>query len=506
MRLLLLGLLVSVAMCVKIAPAEVDQDMFIITEKNFAKMFNYTRENEGALLMYFYDEGMSTKDDYIDEYQKAAQKLSKDGDKIYLGKVSRYLNQRLAQAFKVFETPNLVILASNEGMLHRYYEGEKTSEDIIEHMRRIIAPGPNTFNTLNEFYKVMDEGRHHLVAGFFEDPESQECKAFIKAGVIMRYVEFIYTTNTTLGEILGLETPENAVALFYKRQLLNSTEPRFVERKDKNQNIFHFVSDHIILTVDIYDKYNDLFYKSGEKIVTMVSFEKFDYEKNKNSIAYYRTEMEKLNDKLHLYTDLAIVSEDDWRFTTNMLDLSKSVELIAVKNLKWYKSLQPVVTPQNTFDPVVFEEFVYDVYYDRIDPFVKSEPVPENNYTNGILNLVGKNIDKFVTQPGHESIVMLYVTWNPRCKQFRKELEKLANGVLKNVPNFHIVQMDTAKNYVPSRFPLDEMPTVYFIKDGVHKRPMKYAGKRTAGKMLNFIEQYSDIYPQHQKLPFTDDL
>mmetsp|Transcript_25431 Transcript_25431/g.22593 ORF Transcript_25431/g.22593 Transcript_25431/m.22593 type:complete len:231 (+) Transcript_25431:164-856(+) len=229
----------------------------------------------------------------------------------------------------------------------------------------------------------------------------------------MRYISFAYTKNITIGEELGLINSNDGVALFYKRQMLNSTEPRFIEKLIPSNKVFDFVRKNYILTVDIYDKYNSLWYDTEHQFITMISFENFNFTRDDANIAYYRTEVEKLNEKLHLYSHLAIVSEEDWKFIPNLLDTSKSIELVASKNNKWYKSLHPVVTPQNTFDPQVFEEFVYDVYYDRISPFVKSEATPQKNMTNGILTLVGSNMDKFVTQPGHESIVMLYVNWNP---------------------------------------------------------------------------------------------
>jgi thiol-disulfide isomerase/thioredoxin len=139
----------------------------------------------------------------------------------------------------------------------------------------------------------------------------------------------------------------------------------------------------------------------------------------------------------------------------------------------------------------VFENFVYDVYYNRIEPFVKSEPLPTEPHQNGLITLVGRNIDEIVNQPGHEYFIMFYADWNPRCKKMRLELEELANGHFKGT-NIHFAQMDINRNYVPKRFAVQELPTTYFVKESVQKKPMIY--KKTLGSVQEFIEKYSDVY------------
>lgn len=147
----------------------------------------------------------------------------------------------------------------------------------------------------------------------------------------------------------------------------------------------------------------------------------------------------------------------------------------------------------------MFEDFVYDVYYDRIEPFVKSEPLPAESHQNGIITLVGRNIDEIVNQPGHEYFIMFYADWNPRCKKMRLELEELANGYFKDqdFPNIHFAQMDINRNYVPKRFAVQELPTAYFVKESVQKKPMIY--KKTLGSVQEFIEKYSDVYELNLK-------
>ncbi|CAI2364917.1 unnamed protein product [Moneuplotes crassus] len=473
-----------------------DDDVYIITDKNYGVLFNHTRDTEGAMLLYFYDESVTPQKDYYSEYKKAAKVLARNKEKIYCSKVYKRANYKIATFFKIEETPRIVVINSGEKMLHRYYEEEeRTAEDLLFWARRIIAPGPKVFRNMREFKRIFNRG-HHLVVGVFEDEQSPECKAFIKGGVICRYVNFAYTLNTTLGEELGLEDPTNAVAFFYKQEMMNHTETKILRKTNSSETIYQFVKENHNLPIDLYTKYSDLYYDS-EKMMTLLLFDKIDLSKENKAVSFYRTHLSGIYEDLKNKTQFAVSSEDEWRHLNYLLDTSREVELVARKNQQWYKSLAPVSSSLDPFNFTLVKEFIDDVYYDRIEPFVRSqEPFVKNN-TNGIINLVGRNFNEFTNQTGHEFIIMFYVPWNPRCAKFRTELEALANGPLKEIENFHVVQMEADKNYVPPLYQVGEMPTIYFLKDQVKHRPMIYKSGYSRKQMIGFLELYSDLYQAH---------
>jgi len=157
--------------CSSIKNHKANSGVYTVTDSNFNDFYQHSRENHGALVLYFGANPTPNNDKYFAEYKKAAYRLYRDGDNIFFGIVNVSSEYKLPIKYKVYEYPKVLVLCSNENMLHRVYEDEQSAEDIINHLRRIITPGPKQFSTLNEFYMLADHA-HHLIAGFFEDESS----------------------------------------------------------------------------------------------------------------------------------------------------------------------------------------------------------------------------------------------------------------------------------------------------------------------------------------------
>ena len=104
-------------------------------------------------------------------------------------------------------------------------EKERTAKDFVEYFRRIVPPGPKEFSTLEEFNQLR-LNKHHSVVGFFESYDNSEWKSFIRDSLIMRYINFIYTTNTKLLQNFGISNSKNSIILFYTEQILSQDEKK----------------------------------------------------------------------------------------------------------------------------------------------------------------------------------------------------------------------------------------------------------------------------------------
>lgn len=341
----------------------------------------------------------------------------------------------------------------------------------------------------------------------------------MKGATIMRYLNFTYTTNVGLARDLGLPNSKNAVYIFHKEQLLTPNEPEYVEMTT-NQTIYQWVLQNYLLPVDIYTKYTSLYFDVDSKPLTLLLFKDIDLTVKNTTVVYLRNELSKLAEKLKPYTSIAIASEAYWRFMSFRFDTQNPAELVALKAGQWYKCQDDVLSfslsspfpsqeeraaSLNTesptyyplFNPDTFEKFVKDVYFNRTEPFVRSLPIPAERHKKGILQLVGKNFQEELSRPGHEFFIMFYAPWNPRCKQFRKVMENLANGVFKDVDYIHFAELDSSENYVPEKFVIGALPTIYFVKENY--KPMIYKEKKTEEQVENFIERYSNYYKKESK-------
>lgn len=56
------------------------------------------------------------------------------------------------------------------------------------------------------------------------------------------------------------------------------------------------------------------------------------------------------------------------------------------------------------------QEFIKDFQDGKLEPYLKSEPVPEDDGT-GVTTVVGKNFDEVVTNSGKDVFIEFYAPW-----------------------------------------------------------------------------------------------
>merc|ERR1712152_66432 len=112
------------------------------------------------------------------------------------------------------------------------------------------------------------------------------------------------------------------------------------------------------------------------------------------------------------------------------------------------------------FDPkgVAFEQFLKDYEAGKIEPHLKSEPVPE---TQGAVKVaVAKNFDELVTQNTKDVLIEFYAPWCGHCKKLVPTYDELGEKMADE--EVGIVKMDATANDVPAGFNVRGFPTLFW--------------------------------------------
>lgn len=75
------------------------------------------------------------------------------------------------------------------------------------------------------------------------------------------------------------------------------------------------------------------------------------------------------------------------------------------------------------------EQFVKDILDNKLEPYLKSEPIPENN-DEAVKIAVAKNFDEVVTNNGKDTLIEFYAPWCGHCKKLTPIYEELAQKVI----------------------------------------------------------------------------
>lgn len=75
-----------------------------------------------------------------------------------------------------------------------------------------------------------------------------------------------------------------------------------------------------------------------------------------------------------------------------------------------------------------FEQFLKDLKDDKLEPYLKSEPIPETN-DGPVKVAVGKNFDEIITDNGKDTLIEFYAPWCGHCKKLTPVYEEVGEKV-----------------------------------------------------------------------------
>jgi protein disulfide isomerase len=144
----------------------------------------------------------------------------------------------------------------------------------------------------------------------------------------------------------------------------------------------------------------------------------------------------------------------------------------------------------------IVNQFYSDFDEGKVDKWVKSADVPENN--NGPVKIVvGKQFEKIVNDPEKDVLIEFYAPWCGHCKSLEPKYEELGKK-LKNVESVVIAKIDATANDYPKDFEVSGYPTIFLVPAKKGAKPIKYEGDREVEPMYQFIKKKA-------KIPFEGD-
>lgn len=132
--------------------------------------------------------------------------------------------------------------------------------------------------------------------------------------------------------------------------------------------------------------------------------------------------------------------------------------------------------------------FVDEFLAGKVDPSIKSEPIPESN-DGPVTVIVAKNYQDVVIDNDKDVLVEFYAPWCGHCKALAPKYEEL--GQLYASDAFSklvtIAKVDATANDVPDE--IQGFPTIKLFAAGKKDAPVDYTGSRTVEDLITFIHE-----------------
>lgn len=132
--------------------------------------------------------------------------------------------------------------------------------------------------------------------------------------------------------------------------------------------------------------------------------------------------------------------------------------------------------------------FVADFAEGKLEPSIKSEPIPETN-DEPVTVVVAKSYEQIVLDDTKDVLIEFYAPWCGHCKALAPKYEELgglyANSEFKD--KVVIAKVDATANDVPDE--IQGFPTIKLYPAGAKDSPVTYSGSRTVEDLIKFIKE-----------------
>lgn len=130
--------------------------------------------------------------------------------------------------------------------------------------------------------------------------------------------------------------------------------------------------------------------------------------------------------------------------------------------------------------------FVADFVAGKIEPSIKSEPIPEKQ-DGPVTVVVAKNYQEIVIDNDKDVLVEFYAPWCGHCKALAPKYDELGALYKGHADKVVIAKVDATANDVPDE--IAGFPTIKLFKAKDKAEPVDYAGSRTVEDLVKFIRE-----------------
>ncbi|XP_067631255.1 protein disulfide-isomerase A3 [Eurosta solidaginis] len=466
-------MLVLLGLCVALVAAA-EEDVLELNDDNFNTVL---QEHETTLVM-FYAPWCGHCKRLKPEYAKAAEIMKDDDPPIALAKVDcTEAGKEMCSKFSVSGYPTLKIFRRDS--VSQDYSGPREANGIVKYMRAQVGPASRSIKSVDEFNQFLDT-KDTTVFGFFEDPDVALAKLFLKFADKNR--EKYRFGHSSDADVLAKYGETERIVLIRPPHLANKFEESDVKFDGSTESdLSEFIKEnfHGLVGHRTQDTVPDF------KNPLIVAYFSVDYVKNPKGTNYWRNRVLKVAKEFAKKATFAISAKDDFQHELNEFgyDFVGDKPVILArdeKNLKY--ALKEEFSVEN------LRNFVEKLLEGELEPYVKSEAIPENNDAP-VKVAVAKNFDEVVINNNKDTLVEFYAPWCGHCKKLAPIFDEVAEKLQDE--DVVLVKMDATANDVPPEFNVRGFPTLFWLPKDAKNTPVAYNEGREADDFIKYIAEHA---------------
>ncbi|EAT83174.1 protein disulfide-isomerase [Parastagonospora nodorum] len=404
------------------------------------------------------------------EYETAATTLKEKDIKVV--KIDCTEEQDLCQEYGVMGYPTLTVFRGLDNVTP--YPGQRKADAIISYMTKQTLPAVSQVTKSNlEKFKTAD--KVVLVAYFAADDKvSNETFTSVADSLHDSYL-FGATNDAALAKAEGVKQPG---LVLYKS--FDDGKDVFTEKFDA-EVIKSFASVSAIpLIGEVGPETNDEYVAAGIPLA-------FIFAETPEEREQFAKELKPLALKHKGTINFATADPNSFGQNAGWFNL-KPDQWPAFVILRFDNDKQFLYDQDLTINEKDIGNFVQDFIDGKIEPSVKSEPIPEFQ-DDSVSIVVAKNYQEIVIDNDRDVLVNFYAPWCDPCKKFAPTYEELGQAF--SLPELSklvtIAKVDATANDVPGN--IKRFPTIMLFPAGKKNSPIDRSDSRSMEDLAQFIRE-----------------
>eukprot|EP01006_Ploeotia_vitrea_P047027 TRINITY_DN67080_c6_g9_i1.p1 TRINITY_DN67080_c6_g9~~TRINITY_DN67080_c6_g9_i1.p1 ORF type:complete len:489 (-),score=91.30 TRINITY_DN67080_c6_g9_i1:28-1494(-) len=452
---------------VALARLEETSDVVVLTDDSIASVLE---ENE-TVFVEFYAPWCGHCKKLTPEYEAFATAMKGTG--AVVAKIDATEHKKAAGKYGVRGYPTLKCFNSGSPS---DYKGGRTAADMEKFLRKQMGPAVTVLKTVDEVKEFIpsDSQAFGKMVAFYADENGAVGKAYNEYAKAKRND---YEFGVVNSERIATEFKQNmeSVVMFKGGDTLPIAKTQDLDKKGMDEwvklNWFPLVGE---INAD-----NHAAYSSRGKNLIYLFVDPADKATFDKTMVVYEE-----------------VAGDNPTFSFGWLNGPAQIK--TAQKLGFKGKEFPMLATQESGDTYLFPEggeftletvgkWAKDLGDGKLQPFVKSEPIPENPLDGDVRVVVGDNFKQVVMDEEKDVLIEFYAPWCGHCKKIAPIYSELA-GKFKGVDTVVIAKMDATANDMPRKqFPVKGFPTIKFCK-GKTNEVIAYNGDRSLDSFVKFVE------------------
>jgi protein disulfide isomerase family A protein 3 len=457
-------------------------DVIVLTDEDFnARLASYD-----LALVKFFAPWCGHCKKLAPEFEKAATILKDNDPPVFLAEVDCTEGGKdSCSKHGVNGYPTLKAFKKGEKAFE--YDGPRDADGIVKYMRSKAGPSSKLLNSVADATTFVSNPEHSIV-GFFSSPESELSHQFQKlADSLSENFRFAHTYDAAVHAEYGFS---DDIVIFQPTRLQTKLEPAQLKFTG-DYTVLYKLKDWVTNNVHGLAGHRTTANVAQFKTPFVVVYYDVDYSKNVKGTNYWRNRVIKVAKKLAdegKKLTFAVSNAKDFAAELNEYALTfsgeKGLPVVAARDAKNQKFVM-----QSEFSVENLEKFAYDVLEGKLEPYLKSEPVPSSN-DEPVKVVVAKTFNEIVNDVNKDVLIEFYAPWCGHCKSLAPKYEELAKK-LQGEDSIVIAKMDATANDVPKQYEVRGFPTIYFSPKGSKDNPRKYEGQREVDDFIKYLARQS---------------